>query len=98
LVLLQWRRREKMARLERENNRLKSEMGEGGAAEQIALLQAKLDDATALNATYEEKLRQLSARTPYVPSWVFVLSWVCARLLTRLCVCVCVCVLCVVSC
>ncbi|ELR13582.1 uncharacterized protein ACA1_084260, partial [Acanthamoeba castellanii str. Neff] len=56
--------REKMARLERENNRLKSEMGEGGAAEQIALLQAKLDDATALNATYEEKLRQLSARTP----------------------------------
>jgi len=52
--------REKMARLERENNRLKSEVGEGGAPEQIALLQAKLDDATALNATYEEKLRQLS--------------------------------------
>lgn len=53
-----------MSRLERENNRLKSGMGEGGAAEQIAILQAKLDDATALNATYEEKLRSLTNQRP----------------------------------
>lgn len=57
-----------MARLERENNRLKAGMGDGDSAAQIAVLQAKLDDATALNATYEEKLRTLTSRLsrPYV--------------------------------
>jgi len=50
----------KIAQLERENARLKSEIGEGGVSEQLAILRAKLDDAVSLNTTYEEKLRSLT--------------------------------------